>query len=325
MSRRVSVKSLVGATLLSVALWVYATLNTRMTALVEFPIAVTLPGDRAAEGELPAVVHVKIRASGWELLNIRYFGSNPQCMIDLAAANSGTSGFSITKNDILQSLHPAISLDKVVEVSPENFNIATSAVVEKRVPVRPQIKIQPRQGFIIVGGLIVRPDSITIRGNAALMQNIWEWKTGMAEVKDVAEAFGVSLQLSDSLQNKVSFTKQPINVAADVQLMAEQTVDDIPVELLNVPANADHRIVPRKISITVRGGVANISALMPEMFKVQIDYAALRNDTTGVIVPTITTPPNVEILKLEPRFLYHLQTTVANTEQLQVHGSRKAY
>lgn len=325
MARRVSVKSLVGAILLSVALWVYATLNTRMTALVEFPLAVVLPADRATEGELPSVVQVKIRASGWELLNIRYFGANPQCLIDLASASGRTSGFSITKNDILQSLHPAISLDKVTEVSPESFKIATSAVVEKRVPVSPQLKIVPRQGFIIVGGLMVRPDSITIRGNAAIMQNIWQWKTSAAEVKDVAGAFGVSLQLSDSLQNKVSFVRQPINIVADVQLMAEQTVYDIPVELVNVPLNADHHIVPQKISITVRGGVANISALMPEMFKVQIDYAALRSDTTGIIVPAVATPPNVEILRLEPRFLYHLQTTVANTEPSQIRGSRRAY
>jgi hypothetical protein len=215
-------------------------------------------------------------------------------------------------------------LDKVSEVSPENFTIATSAVVEKRVPVSPQITVRPRQGFTLVGGLTVRPDSITIRGNAALVQTIGRWKTGAAEVKDVVGSFTTALQLSDSLPNKISFARQSVSVAGDVQLMAEQTVYDIPAELLNAPPDADHRITPQKISVTVRGGVSNISLLMPEMFRAQIEYAALRADTTGVVVPAITVPANVEILRTEPRFLFHLQTTVANTEPPKVRGKRKA-
>lgn len=91
----------------------------------------------------------------------------------------------------------------------------------------------------------MRPDSITIRGNAALVQNIRQWKTGAAEVKDVAGAFGIALQLSDSLQNKVTFTKQPINIQPTCP-SGRQTVYDIPVELINVPPNADHRVYAAK-------------------------------------------------------------------------------
>lgn len=136
MARKISVKSAAGALVLSVALGICHAEHPH-DGISKFPLAVPFPSDRATEGKLPSVVQVKIRASGCILLNIRYFGANPQCLIDFASARTGTSRLSVTKNDILQSLHPAISLDKITEVSPEKFEIATGTVVEKRAARQP--------------------------------------------------------------------------------------------------------------------------------------------------------------------------------------------
>lgn len=307
MVRKLSIKSILGAIFLSVALWVYATLNTRMTALVVFPVNILLPPDRAAEGELPDAVQVKIRASGWELLNLRYVGAETQCLIDYSAKPLGSNEFFVGKNDILQGLHPAISLDKVTEIAPETFRIATGAVVEKRVAVKPQVSIIPRAGCTIVGGVAVRPDSITIRGNASLLQAVPHWKTERAELRDAVGPFAISLKLQDSLSNKISFVRLPVLVSGDIQLAAEQTFYDIPVEVVNAPADSLYRISPRRIAVTIRGGVQAVLSLSSESFKVRIDYAALKNDATGIVIPQPSSPPNVEIVNVEPRVLYHYQ------------------
>ncbi len=319
MGRKVSVKSIIGAVFLAVALWVYATLNTRMTALVVFPINITLPVDRAAEGDLPDVIQVKIRASGWELLNLRYVGAETQCLLDYSAKPLGTAEVIVSKNDILQGLHPAVSLDKVTEILPESFRIATGAIVEKRVAVKSLARIVPRNGCTIVGGVIVRPDSITIRGNASLLKSVSIWKTERIELRDAVGPFAVSLKLQDSLANKISFTRLPVLISGDVQLAAEHTFYDIPVEIVNAPADSLYSIAPRRIAITVRGGVEAILSLSPESFKMRIDYAALKNDATGMIIPQPSSPPNVEIVRIEPRVLYHYQIVASQDMMPKFH------
>ncbi len=322
MTRKISVKSIVGALFLAIALWVYATLNTRMTTLVDFPVSIVLPSDRAADGALPEAVHVKIRASGWELLNLRYVSAGTQCLLDYTSKPFVTATFPVSKNDILQSLHPAISLDKVIEIFPETFKISTSAIAEKRVAVNPKLQISLRSGFTLVGEIAVRPDSITIRGNAGLLQNIGEWKTESKKFSDVNRPFIIYLQLQDSLTNKVSFTQRPITISGDVQLTAEQIVYDVPVEIYNAPLNASHHILPQQFTVTVRGGIDKIQNLSPELFKMRIDYSALKSDTTGLIIPTPSSPENVEIIRIEPRILYHTQKTTAqeSTPNIQTKG-----
>lgn len=319
MGQKIPVKSIIGAVFLAVALWVYATLNTRMTALVVFPISIVLPADRAVEGDLPDAVQVKIRASGWELLNLRYVGAETQCLLDYSAKPLGTAEFFAGKNDILQGLHPAISLDKVTEILPETFRITTGTVVEKRVAVKSQANIIPRMGCTIVGGITLYPDSITIRGNASLLKSVSVWKTERAELRDAVGTFALSLKLQDSLTNKISFVRTPILATGDVQLAAEQTFYDIPIELINAPADSLYRIAPRRIAITVRGGVEAILGLSSESFKMRIDYAALKNDATGIVIPQPSSPPSVEIVRIEPRVIYHYQIVASQDAILKPH------
>lgn len=309
MKRRISIRSVAGAVGLAVALWVYATLNARVTALVEFPVVILYPYDRAAEGKLPSAVQVRVRVTGWELLNLQYLGAKPGCVLDFSTYNGQQAKLPVTKNDILRSLHPSVSLEKITEVTPESFEIATSPVVEKKVPVQPDVRIIPRDGFGLVGAATARPDSIVIRGSAGLLQNITSWKSEPAVVRDVAREFTLSLPLRDSLQNKVVIPRQPVSISGNVQLIAEQTIHDIPVEIPNLPAGETRRVAPALVSVTVRGGVGAMQSLTSESLRVVVDYQQLKSDSAGIVIPRVILPQLLELRRIEPRYVQHLQTS----------------
>ena len=115
MPRKISILSLLFCVLLATALWGYVSLKAPTTIFVNFPLLVQPQEERAVLSELPKSIAVKVRTSGWQIINLQYFGASPRCILDLSKLPEVSNGeFRITKNDLLQNLMPPLSLEKIV-------------------------------------------------------------------------------------------------------------------------------------------------------------------------------------------------------------------
>ena len=90
--RKISSLSLFFCSLLSVTLWGYVSLKTPSTIFVQYPLVVQPQEDKAVKNELPKFITAKIRASGWQIINIEYIGAKPECLIDLTKSSEVACG-----------------------------------------------------------------------------------------------------------------------------------------------------------------------------------------------------------------------------------------
>lgn len=306
MQRKVSILSLFFCLILSVALWGYVSLKTPATIFVQFPLVILAQEDKAVQNELPKFITAKIRASGWQIINLEYVSAQPECMIDLTKfAQVAPDSFSLSKNDILQNLRPALSLEKIVELSPENISITTGTIAQRTVPVAPVIEIAPREGFTIVGDIHVEPDSIILRGNETMLRTIQKWQTSAVKILDATKSIRIEAKLVDSLQNHIAQSQQTVVLSAEIQQAAEITFNDIPLEILSEPAQSNHKLLPDRISVTIRGGAEQIAQLSSSSVRALVEFQTIVHDTSGIITPVISLPPYLTLLNVNPPYLRH--------------------
>ncbi|MBP6672545.1 MAG: hypothetical protein KA247_05320, partial [Bacteroidetes bacterium] len=91
-----------------------------------------------------------------------------------------------------------------------------------------------------------------------------------------------------------------------VQPIAERTITDIPIEVLQVPERRNVVLIPPKISVIVRSGVNNVANITRNDFQAYIDYRSILLDTSGLMTVTIIGPDHVQIVQQDPQRIQYV-------------------
>jgi len=302
--KNVSKKSYLGALLFAMALWLYASLGSSFSTLVNMPLIIQLPEDRAFEEPPPASVSIEAKGTGWNLFNLLYFNKSKKIYLDLSKTQINDSIFNINRTSILKGLQ-SFERVELSDILTENVSIKTGKVTTYSVPVEPDITIIPADGFYLVGKPKLDPDMIEIRGNDKIVSNIKTWKTKPLVLEDRNRAFIYNLALSDTLSEIVKLNRTNINFTADIQQTAEVTFDEIRISIRGGSIPKNYKIQPEFVSITFRGGINEIIDLNPDKISVTLNYADILNDKSGILIPKIEFPGSSRVINLEPSFLYN--------------------
>lgn len=287
----------------SILVWASVNLGNLFKTTIEVPVKVeNLRSDQAIAVPLPHTVQFTIESTGWQLLNT-LLTPNLYYTIDFSAVSR--NNFLFTSRELYERVNLARSIH-VVATSPETVTVRLDERVSKKVPVTPMLNITFREGFGIVGDIAVTPESIMISGAKSLLSKIQEWKTKPFSVHDINAPFSMKFLLSDTLGFEVSRPDAPVDVKFEVQPIAERTIEDIPVEILQVPENKNIVLIPPKISIIVRSGVNNVANLSQKDFQASIDYKSILLDTSGLMKVTIFGPDHVKIVQQHPELIQYV-------------------
>jgi len=298
-------KTFWGALLLAIALWCYASLSEEYQVMIEVPLTVEAPKDRASETVIPKEISIDVTGTGWYLFNHLYFNNIKRCHIKLDNVASQDSIYTITSVDMQKGLQ---NLGKISyqRFFPDVITIKTDKLFEKEVPVFPHIKAYPAEGFALVGNVKVIPPTIFIKGNENIIKTINKWTTENLVFKDVSSSFTKQVFLSDTLQSILQLSENVVDVSILVQPYSEITLDDIPLQVIGAPQIMKNIIVqPKYFSVTLRGGIDVISKISNADVGITINYQDIINDSTGIIKPNITIPPYTSILNTSPKYVFH--------------------
>jgi hypothetical protein len=313
-SRIVVSKSFIGSVLFSAALWFYTTLNSEINAHINVPLLITLPDNRAIENDIVKTISVKVKGTGWYLLNALYFNASARCLIDLTGENIRDSLYEITRNDFMKSLQNLNNLEAQDIEDPKTLFIKTGKVGQYSILVEPDITIIPREGFMLVGDVLAKPDLINISGNDMIVRKIQKWRTKNIIFSDVFEPLTKVVPLSDSLKNTVNLSEYKVRIVADIQKISEIKLCDIKIKINGADIPREHKIIPEVLTVTIRGGIDQISNLERESIIASLNAADIVSDTLGILIPKISTPQNVVVLSIDPPYLRHVKRSTVNAE-----------
>jgi YbbR domain-containing protein len=289
--------------LLGVFVWLSVNLREQYQISFDTPLTIEgIPEGRAIRTAVPRTLQLRFRGDGWRLAALS-IGAAPRLRIPLESLGSDTP--ILTINDVLDriALPPGVQL---IDINPDTVYLILDKKVEKRVPVTPEIAVSFRDGYGQVGPMIISPESVSVYGARSVLDRIESWRTSPARFDDLKNQLEEDVALAVSTDRMLEFSPGSVRVRVNVQPFAEKTFSGLPVEIRSLPPNRDVIFIPPKIDIVVRGGIRQLSSILPVDFQVSVEYASILSDTTGFIKPTVGSPDGVQIVALRPEKLQYI-------------------
>jgi hypothetical protein len=293
-----------GALIIAVWLWIYITLDNDYQSQLVADLVVLVPDDVAIENYIPEKITFDIEGRGWDLFTAKYFSGRQICTINLKNINIIKDTIIITNKQILNSMLLNNNLNSKT-VEPNTLTLVTGKIVEKLVPLKSNIIINPRNGHRVKGQIHLKPRRIYIRGNEKLVDKIDFWFTEKKIYDDMFKSFESSVGVLDTFGSRVYPLTKVVSFAAEIQQTVETTLYDVPIRIKGAISKS-HKLYPDKITVTVTGGISEIEKLEIGSVRAYVNAKDLLEDKRGTIIPKFDLPNNVEVLTFRPKYVNHV-------------------
>jgi hypothetical protein len=132
------------------------------------------------------------------------------------------------------------------------------------------------------------------------------WNTAPLTFELLRGPVDLTVPVAEPQRHRLEVTPRETRLRMDVQWFAEKTLADLPVEVTDVPPHRDIVFVPPRVDLVVRGGVQQLSRLGRADVRLRVEYAALLSDTTGLVVPLVMSPPEIQVVARRPERLQYI-------------------
>lgn len=307
---------LAASTLFGLLVWLSISLRESYVVTISAPLEIhDIPEGWALRTPLPRTVNLTCRGDGWRLLFLRmgpapnlsfsYFDVKPPARAGQPDSAAGRSSTPVALDNLVRARFTRPGID-LLEITPGEFSIALDRYEEKRVPVALNLRLRYREGYGPEGDPVLRPDSITVGGAAAILREIHAWPTASDSLVDIRMPVELETPLASAGDYSLSISVQTVHVTVAVQPFAEKTIPAVVVEIPDYPADREVILIPPKIDIIARAGIRRLSVLSGGDFRVTVEYRQILADSTGTIEPAIAGPVDIQVVSRRPEKLQYI-------------------
>lgn len=280
--------------LFSSILWVSITLTEEYFTTYNVPArVVNAPYGYALASELPTNISVKIRGIGWRLTGI---GIGSESFFNISAKNDSGRILANLYANIVEN--PWLSSDvSVIDIVPDTVSFFIERIVSKKLPVVPDLKMSFKTGFGLASSIKVVPDSVVVFGPKSLMEKLSSFSTQAIKLSALDNQTKLKAVFNnDRFRTNIA----AVEVTLDVQRMVDKNIENISVEVLDVPVDRDVILLPNTVSYLVKGGINVLGRLNASDFKAYVYYRDVLLDTVGTVAPVVVLPENVDLVSIRP-------------------------
>ena len=268
---------LIGALGLALLLWIFVVSQNEYTLILDLPIeARNLNVQKAHKEEVPPSASVRLRGTGRDLFKsflLKNFGGF-KLVLDLEGISKE---YEFVLNDYFEKFPQKVvlplnyNLSFVEVVYPNRIKISLDDYSSKSVPIISNLHIKPAPGFLLVGDQIIRPEKIDIAGPKKDLALINHIETIYDTINGLTSFYSGEIK-TQSLGRLIKYSTNYVEISLDIQNISERIIADVPVIVVNIPDKIRVFPSPQTVSLTVIGGVNQISNLIPTDIKVIVDF-----------------------------------------------------
>jgi len=275
--------------------WFFIKSEDTYTVNLDIPlVARNLQEQKTYKEEVPESIFITLKGTGRSFIWLRvfnnFYGDDFKAVIDLSSI---TDEYNFELDSYYKEnpekivLPSSLDLQFVEVLNPRNVQIKLQRYMVKKVPIESQILVYTEPGYISLGEQF-SPDSISIGGPEEAVNQIDFVFTEKDTLIDLVASINGNWSILNP--NKlISFDPKKVDALIDVQPISETIITGIPVELINKPSDINVFVNPATVSLTIVGGLNQITNIIPEDIDVIIDFN-LWNSEKQFYLPTIKLP-----------------------------------
>jgi hypothetical protein len=280
---------------IAIVFWFFIKSEDTYTINLDIPlVARNLQEQKTYKEEVPESIFVTLKGTGRSFIWLRvfnnFYGDDFKAVIDLSSI---TDEYNFELDSYYKEnpekivLPSSLDLQFVEVLNPRNVQIKLQRYMVKKVPIESQILVSTEPGYIALGEQFF-PDSISIGGPEEAVNQIDFVLTKKDTLIDLVASINGNWSILNP--NKlVNFDPKKVDALIDVQPISETIITGIPVELINKPNDVNVFVNPATVSLTIVGGLKQITNIFPEDIDVIIDFD-LWNSEKQFYSPTIKLP-----------------------------------
>lgn len=234
---------------ISAVFWCFLTFNRDVKLDVKVPVKISMPSNVHLLSRVPDTLTVTVNDRGYRFFSF-LFQETPTLTLRFSDYNDGNGYFKVDQSHLRKALAGVLNKQaNIVSVLPENINIKFTDLPGKKVPVKTDIVVEPREDYTLYGALIQSQDSVLVFSDAKTLNEINEVFTYHVE----------ELELTDTLRRKVLIA--PINGAAiepraiDIMVPIEKLKSQtrsVKIVVRNAPPGLKMLLFPSDVEVTYR-------------------------------------------------------------------------
>lgn len=262
--------------IISAIFWSFLTFNGDVQLDVEVPVEMTLPDNVHLLAKVPDTLTVTVKDRGYRFFTY-LFQKTPKLTLRFSDYSDGNSTFKIDQSHLKKALEPVLNKHAtIVNVLPESINIRFTDLPGKKVPVKTDIIVNPREDYTLYGTLMMDPDSVLVFSDAKTLSEINEVYTYHVEESD----------LTDTLRRKVTIA--PINGAVveprsvDIMVPIEKLKNQtrsVKIVVRNAPPGVKMLLFPSDVEVTYLAPESRITE--DAGITAVVDYNSVNLNSTG--------------------------------------------
>jgi hypothetical protein len=274
---------------LSSFLWLLNSLEKHYTSRISVPVNyIDFPKDKQLSGSLPESFDLMVDAYGYTLLSYKLrlaFSPillNVSELVDNALEKGGKYRYTVSTVNHKEEIEKQISSEiKILSIKPDTLVFNFSKIIKKKVKVKPALKLSFENQYSLVNEPTASPDSILVSGPGNILDTIKVIPTYYHEFASLAHSIDqkINLLIPKGVDSEVKFVNLSVAVEQNTEVNFE-----IPIQVINNPADISIKTFPGKIKVVCRIGVSKYKRLDYKSFRAFINYNNISGKDTRLAV-----------------------------------------
>lgn len=268
--------------LISAVFWSFLTFNRDVKLDIEVPVKISMPSNVHLLSRVPDTLTVTVTDRGYRFFSY-LFRPTPTLTLRFGDYNDGSGYFKVDQSHLKKALAGMLNKHAtIVSVLPENINIRFTDLPGKKVPVKTDIVVEPREDYTLFGALIQSQDSVLVFSDA---------KT-LSEINEVFTYHVEELDLTDTLRRKVTIAPitgavvepRAIDIMVPIEKLKSQT-RSVKIVVRNAPAGLKMLLFPSDVEVSYRAPMSRIND--EAGITAVVDYNSVDFNSTSNKVPVM--------------------------------------
>lgn len=287
--------------LFSILLWVFISLSGEYFYKIKAKVVLTdLPKGFDVADISDREIEISIRGKGFDLVALAL---KQDLQFSVSLKTSADNQRIQLKNMIDKNtwLSSAFIVD---EINPSSIRYNIDRIYSKKVKVVSDAQLNFKSGYNLISDIVINPDTIEIQGAKSFIERITEIKTERKIFNDLEGIVSEKITLikPEGIRSQIDF----VNIEFEAQQIVDKSFYNIPVDIINVPADKDLQLFPGRIEVVLRGGILQLGKIKNENINVYITYEQALNDAAGSLLPIVEIPERTTLIRTTPERIEYI-------------------
>jgi len=260
-------------------IWLLMELSKTYTSSVIFKVTYkNLPSSKLFQSKPDSELGIALKAPGFSLL--KYKIKRGKINLNLNKLIKTKSVYALLPNNQLPYLNAQLPSNiEIIKVLEDSITIDLGVNKSKKVPVKPNLKLNFKLGYGLTNTIKIIPDSILITGPKKNIDSITELNTFPIELKNINKNIHItSLIKLPSKDKNIEVNSNKVKIDGEVDKFTEGSFT-IPVVIVNKPKKVEINTLPNTVEVIFQSGLTNYPKISSKSVLIVFDYNQYKKDT----------------------------------------------